>query len=73
MSRVVFVVALVLLFGCSARPTYVDPRTAPIMLQAGLYTQTTEPERYKCTSRTLLMCKRTGGVRGEPHMECTCL
>ena len=73
MSRLVLVVAAVLFVGCSVRPTYVDPRTAPIMLQPGLYTRTTEPERYKCKSRTPLMCTRIGGVRGEPHMDCTCL
>ena len=72
MSRLMFVAASVLFSGCNAQPTLVDPRAAPIMLQSGVYAQTTEPERYQCRSRGPLMCERTGGVRGELHMDCTC-
>ncbi len=65
----VLLTAAFIVCGCSVQRTYVDPRAAPLLLRPGMATQTTEPERYLCTTRALV-CERVGRLA---WAECECL
>ena len=71
MSRfAVLLTAAFLVCGCSVQPTYIDPHAAPLLLRPGMTAQTTEPQRYVCTTRAALVCERVGRLA---WAECECL
>ena len=74
MSRLVLVLAL-LVVGCSAQPTLIDPRSLPVALELGARVTTHEPERFVCTApNETLVCRPVLALRVHgAERDCACV